>query len=165
MTIQQAIQQLAESRDLGRAGAGAVMDQIMSGQATDAQIGAFLLALRCKGETVDEIAGCAQVMRDKAQRVKTSRTPVVDTCGTGGDAAGTFNISTTVAFVTAGAGACVAKHGNRAISSQCGSADVLQALGVRIDAPPDVVGTCLDETGIGFLFAPVMHGAMTSSPV
>jgi anthranilate phosphoribosyltransferase len=160
MTIQQAIEKLAQGVDLGRDGARAVMNQIMSGETTDAQIGAFLLALRCKGESVDEIAGCAQVMRDKAEKVSTSRTPVVDTCGTGGDSAGTFNISTTVAFVTAGAGACVAKHGNRAISSNCGSADVLQALGVRLDAPTEVITACLEETGIGFLFAPAMHGAM-----
>ena len=158
--IQQAIQQLIETKDLSRAEARQVMDQIMSGQATDAQIGAFLIALRCKGESVDEIAGCAQVMREKATAIDTSREDVIDTCGTGGDGSGTFNISTTVAFVAAGAGLCVAKHGNRAMSSKCGSADVLQELGVDIEATPEKVGRCLDEVGIGFLFAPMLHGAM-----
>ncbi len=158
--IQEAIQKLVGGRGLTREEARGVMDQIMSGGATDAQIGAFLVALRCKGESVDEIAGCAQAMREKATRVQTSRDPVIDTCGTGGDGSGTFNISTTVAFVAAGAGLCVAKHGNRAMSSQCGSADVLQALGVNIEISPDKVGKCLDEAGIGFLFAPLLHGAM-----
>ncbi len=160
MSIQEAIQTLVERHDLTRQQARDVMDVVMSGQATDAQIGAFLIALRCKGETADEVAGCAQAMRDKAVRVTTRRAPVIDTCGTGGDGARTFNISTAVAFVAAGAGACVAKHGNRAVSSACGSADVLEALGVRIDAPPERVSLCLDEAGIGFLFAPLMHGAM-----
>jgi anthranilate phosphoribosyltransferase len=160
MSIQEAIEALIQGRDLGRQQARDAMDMIMSGEATDAQIGAFLVALRCKGESVAEITGCAEVMREKAARVITSRAPVIDTCGTGGDGTRTFNISTTVAFVAAGAGACVAKHGNRAISSACGSADVLQELGVRIDASPDRVGACLDEAGIGFLFAPVMHDAM-----
>ena len=158
--IQEAIQKLVGGRGLTREEARGVMDQIMSGGATDAQIGAFLVALRCKGESVDEISGCAQAMREKATRVHTSRDPVIDTCGTGGDGSGTFNISTTVAFVAAGAGLCVAKHGNRAMSSRCGSADVLQALGVNIDIGPDKVGKCLDEAGIGFLFAPMLHGAM-----
>ncbi|MBT4500736.1 MAG: anthranilate phosphoribosyltransferase [Gemmatimonadetes bacterium] len=160
MAIQPAIQQLIEGRDLGRDGARAVMDQIMSGQATDAQIGAFLIALRCKGESVEEITGCAQVMREKVTRITTSRGDLIDTCGTGGDGSGTFNISTTVVFVAAGAGLAVAKHGNRAMSSQCGSADVLQALGIDIEIAPEKVGRCLDETGIGFLFAPMLHGAM-----
>ena len=160
MAIQPAIQQLIDRRDLDRDGARAVMDQIMSGQATDAQIGAFLIALRCKGESVEEITGCAQVMREKVTRITTSRGDLIDTCGTGGDGSGTFNISTTVVFVAAGAGLAVAKHGNRAMSSQCGSADVLQALGVDIEIDPEKVGRCLDETGIGFLFAPMLHGAM-----
>jgi anthranilate phosphoribosyltransferase len=160
MTIQQAIQRLIAAEDLGSDGARAVMAQIMSGQATDAQIAAFLVALRCKGESVAEIAGCARVMREKVTRVHTSRRNVIDTCGTGGDGSGTFNISTTVAFVAAGAGLCVAKHGNRAMSSQCGSADVLQVLGVNIQASPQQVGRCLDRAGIGFLFAPLLHGAM-----
>ena len=158
--IQQAIQHLIERRDLNQDEAQQVMNQIMSGEATDAQIGAFLIALRCKGETVDEIAGCAQVMRQKATPIHTERQPIVDTCGTGGDGSGTFNISTTVAFVAAGAGLCVAKHGNRAMSSKCGSADVLLALGVNIEADAAKVGQCLDEVGIGFLFAPMLHGAM-----
>jgi len=158
--IQQAIAQLIEGRDLDRETARGVMDQIFTGAATDAQIGGFLVALRCKGETVDEIAGLAETMREKATRITGGREPLIDTCGTGGDGLGTFNISTTVAFVAAGAGLCVAKHGNRAMSSQCGSADVLAALGVNIEAAPDVVGRCLDEAGIGFLFAPMLHGAM-----
>ena len=158
--IQEVIGQLIAGTDLSRDQARQVMDQVMSGEATDAQIGAFLIALRCKGETVSEIAGCAQVMREKATAVSTRREPVIDTCGTGGDGSGTFNISTTVAFVAAGAGMCVAKHGNRAMSSQCGSADVLAALGINIEVAPEKVGQCLDEVGIGFLFAPMLHGAM-----
>lgn len=158
--IQEAIQKLVEGRDIGGDGAREVMEQIMSGQATDAQIGAFLIALRLKGETVDEIAGCARVMREKATPVVTKRTDLVDTCGTGGDGSGTFNISTAVAFVAAGAGLGVAKHGNRAMSSQCGSADVLAELGVNIEISPQKVGQCIDEAGIGFLFAPALHGAM-----
>ncbi len=160
MTIQDAIAKLIEGEDLTREETVGVMDQIMSGDATDAQIGAFLVALRLKGETVDEIAGAAEVMREKATRIETGHEVVVDTCGTGGDHSGTFNISTAAAFVVAGAGLCVAKHGNRAASSLCGSADVLKALGVNIEAPPETVGRCLDDVGIGFLFAPALHGAM-----
>ena len=158
--IQDAIQQLIAGRDLDRETATAVMDQIMSGEATDAQIGGFLVALRCKGETEDEVAGFTEVMRAKATRISGGRPPLLDTCGTGGDASGTFNISTTAAFVAVGAGCTVAKHGNRAISSRCGSADVLAELGVNIEADPARVGTCLDEAGIGFLFAQALHGAM-----
>jgi anthranilate phosphoribosyltransferase len=158
--IQESIGQLIGGRDLGRDCARAVMNQIMSGEATDAQIGAFLVALRCKGETVEEISGCAEVMRDKATKIFTTRKKIVDTCGTGGDGSSSFNISTAVAFVVAGAGLCVAKHGNRAMSSRCGSADVLSALGVNIEASPAVVSACLEEAGIGFLFAPMLHGAM-----
>lgn len=158
--IQEAIQKLVSGQDIGGDGAREVMELIMSGQATDAQIGAFLIALRLKGETVDEIAGCARVMREKATPVQTKRTDLVDTCGTGGDGSGTFNISTAVAFVAAGAGLGVAKHGNRAMSSQCGSADVLVELGVNIEISPEKVGQCIDEAGIGFLFAPALHGAM-----
>ena len=158
--IQEAIRDLIAGADLGRAKTRAVMEQIMSGQATDAQIGAFLVALRIKGETIDEIAGCAEVMREKATPIVTVRPDLIDTCGTGGDASGTFNISTTVAFVACGAGLAVAKHGNRSISSQCGSADVLAALGVNVEAAPDKVGECIDEVGIGFLFAIALHGAM-----
>ena len=158
--IQEAVQDLIAGADLGRVKARAVMDQIMSGGATDAQIGAFLVALRIKGETVDEIVGCAEGMREKATPIKTSRTNLIDTCGTGGDGLGTFNISTTVAFVACGAGLAVAKHGNRSISSECGSADVLAELGVNIEASPEKVGQCIDEVGIGFLFAVALHGAM-----
>lgn len=158
--IQDAIQQLIAGRDLDRETATAVMDQIMSGEATDAQIGGFLVALRYKGETEDEVAGFTEVMRAKATRISGGRPPLLDTCGTGGDASGTFNISTTAAFVAAGAGCTVAKHGNRAISSRCGSADVLAELGVNIEADPARVGVCLDEAGIGFLFAQALHGAM-----
>ena len=158
--IQEAVQDLIAGADLGRVKARAVMDQIMSGGATDAQIGAFLVALRIKGETVDEIVGCAEGMREKATPIKTSRTNLIDTCGTGGDGLGTFNISTTVAFVACGAGLAVAKHGNRSISSECGSADVLAELGVNIEASPEKVGECIDEVGIGFLFAVALHGAM-----
>ena len=160
MAIQDAIARLIEGRDLTRDRTIGSMNQIMSGEATDAQIGAFLVALRVKGETADEIAGAAEVMREKATRVVTRHATVVDTCGTGGDGAGTFNISTAAAFVAAGAGLCVAKHGNRAASSLCGSADVLKELGVNIEASPETTGRCLDEVGIGFLFAPALHGAM-----
>jgi anthranilate phosphoribosyltransferase len=158
--IREAIAKLIDGQHLTQAEAAGVMDEVMSGEATPAQIGAFLVALRVKGETVDEIAGCASVMRQKSTKVITRHPVVVDTCGTGGDASGTFNISTTAAFVLAGAGLCVAKHGNRAMSSKCGSADVLKALGVNIDLPPERVGRCLDEVGIGFLFAPMLHAAM-----
>ena len=158
--IQEAIQALIAGADLDREKARAVMDQIMSGGATDAQIGAFLIALRIKGESVDEIVGCAEGMREKATPIETARTDLIDTCGTGGDGSGTFNISTTVAFVACGAGLAVAKHGNRSISSQCGSADVLSEMGVNIEASPGQVGECIDEVGIGFLFAVALHGAM-----
>lgn len=158
--IQEAIKDLIAGADLGRARTRAAMDQIMSGQATDAQVGAFLVALRIKGETVDEIAGCAEVMREKATPIATTRPDLIDTCGTGGDDSGTFNISTAVAFVACGAGLAVAKHGNRSISSHCGSADVLAALGVNVEASPEKVGECIDEVGIGFLFAVALHGAM-----
>ncbi|MEE2657778.1 MAG: anthranilate phosphoribosyltransferase [Candidatus Latescibacterota bacterium] len=158
--ITSAIQTLLAGDDIDRETAHGVMNQIMSGEATDAQIGGFLIALRAKGESVDEIAGCAQVMRDKATRITGGTPPLLDTCGTGGDDSGTFNISTTVAFVAAAAGITVAKHGNRAMSSQCGSADVLAELGVNVEASPEQVGRCLDEAGIGFLFAPALHGAM-----
>lgn len=158
--IQEAIRDLIVGADLGRAKMRAVMEQIMSGQATDAQIGAFLVALRIKGETIDEIAGGAEVMREKATPIVTVRPDLIDTCGTGGDDSGTFNISTTVAFVACGAGLAVAKHGTRSISSQCGSSDVLTALGVNVEASPEKVGECIDEVGIGFLFAIALHGAM-----
>ena len=158
--IREAISKLIEGRHLTQAEATGVMGGIMSGESTSAQIGAFLIALRIKGETVDEIAGCAEAMRGKATRITTRHSSVVDTCGTGGDNSSTFNISTTAAFVLAGAGLCIAKHGNRAMSSRCGSADVLKSLGINLDLTPEQVGRCLDEVGIGFLFAPMLHTAM-----
>ncbi len=160
MNIQEAIAKVIEGKDLRRGEMTDAMNQIMSGEATDAQIGAFLIALRMKGESVDEIAGAASVMREKATPIVTKHDVIVDTCGTGGDHSGTFNISTTAAFVAAGAGLCVAKHGNRAATSQSGSADVLGALGVNIEASPETVSRCLDDVGIGFLFAISLHGAM-----
>lgn len=158
--IREAIAKLMEGRDLTIEQAETVMTEIMEGTATPAQIAAFLTALRLKGETVDEITGCARVMREKAIRVTPTRTDLVDTAGTGGDRAGTFNISTTAAFVIAGAGLGVAKHGNRAISGQSGSADVLEALGVNLEITPAQAARCIDGAGIGFLFAPKLHPAM-----
>ncbi len=158
--IREAISKLVDGHDLTEAEAEGVMDQIMDGQATNAQIGAFLTALRIKGETTAEITGCARAMRRKAIPVRPQRTDLVDTCGTGGDRSGTFNISTTVALVVAGAGLGVAKHGNRSVSSHCGSADVLEALGVNLDLTPSEVAECIDRVGIGFLFAPRLHPAM-----
>jgi anthranilate phosphoribosyltransferase len=140
--------------------AAEAMLQMMEGTATPAQIAAFLTALRLKGETVEEITGMARVMREKSLRVPTNRTPLVDTCGTGGDTIKTFNISTTAAFVLAGAGVAVAKHGNRAVTSKSGSADVLESLGIRLELTPEQVGACVDEIGIGFLFARNHHPAM-----
>ncbi|MFQ5854573.1 MAG: anthranilate phosphoribosyltransferase [Anaerolineae bacterium] len=160
MTIKQAIARLVEGLDLAETEAETVMDQIMGGQATPAQIGSFLTALRLKGETVPEIAGFARSMRNHVIPARPQRTDLVDTCGTGGDGAGTFNISTTAAFVVAGAGLGVAKHGNRSVSSKSGSADVLEALGANLSLTPQQVADCIDETGIGFLFAPIHHPAM-----
>jgi anthranilate phosphoribosyltransferase len=137
-----------------------VMDEVMEGQATPAQVAAFITGLRIKGETVEEVSGAARIMKQKATRIDARSSVILDTCGTGGDGRNTFNISTTVAFVVAAAGLTVAKHGNRAVSSGCGSADVLEALGVKIDAGPEVVEECVQVNGIGFLFAPVLHGAM-----
>lgn len=159
--IREGIQAVVEGQDLAEAAAAAVMTEIMEGKATPAQIAAFIVALRLKGETVDEITGCARVMRDKATFIRTpAGTKPVDTAGTGGDGAGTFNISTTAAFVAAGAGVVVAKHGNRAASSSCGSADLLEALGVHISPEPERVEAAIREVGIGFLFAAALHGAM-----
>jgi anthranilate phosphoribosyltransferase len=157
--IREAVQRLCDRSDLSREEVAAVMDEIADGGATPAQVGAFLAALRLKGETVDEIAGAAQVMRARVDRVRVDAKVFVDTCGTGGDGRHTFNISTTAAFVVAGAGVTVAKHGNRAVSSRSGSADVLAALGVNVDAPKDVVERAIAEVGIGFLFAPRLHPA------
>lgn len=161
MDIKQAIDQLGRFGHLQVHEAEEVMDQIMSGELTDAQISAYLMGLRMKGETRAEIVGSARAMRAKAAKVPTKANgDLLDTCGTGGDKSGTFNISTAAAFVAAGAGARVAKHGNRAATSKCGSADVLAELGVNLDLTPEQVGKCVDEVGIGFLFAPKMHPAM-----
>jgi anthranilate phosphoribosyltransferase len=168
--IVEAIRTLVERRDLTRLEAAAAMEAIMSGAATHVQVASFLTALRMKGETVDELIGLAEVMRGKAVRVRTrgdvaalagtDREMLIDTCGTGGDASGTFNVSTATAFVVAGAGLKVAKHGNRSVSSLCGSADVVEALGISLDLSPTKVAQCIDEVGIGFLYAPLLHTAM-----
>jgi anthranilate phosphoribosyltransferase len=154
-----ALNQVADGHDLDAATARAVMDRIMEGEATPAQVGAILAALRLKGESVEELTGMVESMRDHAVRV-TLEAPAVDTCGTGGDLSGTFNISTAAALVAAGAGCPVAKHGNRAQSSRCGSADVLEALGVAISLPPEGVVRCIRAAGIGFMLAPAYHPAM-----
>lgn len=158
--VREALPLLFDRVDLSAGLARSAMAAIMGGECTDAQIGAFLTAMRMKGETDEEIAAFAEVMRENAVRIPCADSQVIDTCGTGGDCLGTFNISTTAAFIAAGAGARVAKHGNRAVSSQCGSADVLRACGVDIEADPELVGRCLDEVGVGFLFAPSLHPAM-----
>jgi len=163
--IREAIAKVVTGTDLDEQEMIGVMHEIMGGEATDAQISCFITALRMKGETVDEIVGAVKVMREKATfvdtGVKTAEGEVLmDIVGTGGDCSGTFNVSTTTAFVVAGAGIPVAKHGNRAVSSKCGSADVLEALGVDLTMPADRIGRCVREVGIGFLFAPMLHGAM-----
>jgi anthranilate phosphoribosyltransferase len=160
MTIEEAIEKVVGRRSLREAEARAVMEQIMSGAATPAQIAALLVALRMKGETGSELTGFAKVMRSRVVPVPTARAPLIDTCGTGGDTFKTFNISTAAAFVAAGAGAIVSKHGNRAVTSRCGSADVLEALGVNLNLSPEACGRLLDEIGIVFLFAPAFHPAM-----
>lgn len=160
MDMQTALRAVTERRDLSGDEMTAAMRLIMTGEASPAQIGGFLVGLRMKGETVDEIAAAAAVMRALATRVEVAGEHVVDTCGTGGDATGTFNISTTGAFVVAAAGGQVAKHGNRSISGKSGSADVLEAAGVNIDLSPEQVSQCVAETGVGFMFAPRHHGAM-----
>ncbi|HXX80177.1 MAG TPA: anthranilate phosphoribosyltransferase, partial [Thermodesulfovibrionales bacterium] len=157
--IREAIHLLVQSIHLSEAEMAACMKEIMEGRATEAQVAAFLTALRIKGETVEEITGAARIMREKATTIKAPE-GVLDTCGTGGDMSHTFNISTAAAVLTAAAGVPVAKHGNRSVSSKSGSADVLEALGVRIDLPPDKVERSLYETGFGFLFAPLFHPAM-----
>jgi anthranilate phosphoribosyltransferase len=158
--IKESIQKAVDGKDLDEAEASAAMTEIMEGAATPAQIAALATALRIKGETVEEITGFARVMREKATRVPHHQEILLDTCGTGGDHSNSFNISTTAAFVAAGAGAHVAKHGNRGLTSSTGSSDVLAALGVKVDLAPEKVGACIDEVGIGFLFAPALHGAM-----
>jgi anthranilate phosphoribosyltransferase len=158
--IQQALVTLLDGHDLSREEARGVMDSIMSGEATSAQIAGFLIALRAKGETADEIAGCAEAMREHALAVRPQRDDLVDTAGTGGDGARTINISTAAALVAAAAGAGVAKHGNRAVSSASGSADVLEALGFNLELPPERIARSIDELGFGFLFAPTHHPAM-----
>jgi len=158
--IREAISKVVDGEDLSQEEAAATMNEIMSGDATPAQIACFITALRIKGETVDEITGCARIMREKVTRIEAKADLLVDTCGTGGDGAHTFNISTTAAFVAAGAGLHIAKHGNRSVSSKCGSADVLKELGVNIEADAELVAKCVDEVGIGFLFAPMLHPAM-----
>ncbi len=160
MVIKEAIAKLAEKTHLSEKEAEEVMSEIMGGVATQAQIAAYLMGLRLKGETAEEISGSVRAMREKAVGIRVADPLVVDTCGTGGDGAHTFNISTTVAFVAAGGGLTVAKHGGKAVSSRSGSADVLAALGVKIDLPPERVADCINEVGIGFLFAPLFHGAM-----
>ncbi len=169
--IAEAVRALVDRKDLSRIEAAAAMEAIMSGAATNAQIAAFLTALRMKGETVEELIGFAQVMREKAVKVRTRASEVVgatgtdremliDTAGTGGDASGTFNVSTATAFVVAGTGLKVAKHGNRSVSSLCGSADVVETLGINIELSAAKVARCVDEVGIGFLYAPLLHTAM-----
>lgn len=154
------LKKIIAKKDLSETEMAQMIADIFSGGITDAQVGAFMAALATKGETFEELAGAASAMRKKARRIQTSAKTVVDTCGTGGDGAKTFNISTTSAFVVAGCGVTVAKHGNRSVSSQCGSADLLEAIGVKIDTDPEIVEEAVRETGIGFLFAPLYHGAM-----
>lgn len=171
--IKEAIGKVVLKQDLSEAEMIEVMNQVMGGEATPAQIGSFITALRMKGETIEEIAGAARVMRDHAtpvrvgkaldidrEEINLDRETILDTCGTGGSGTKSFNISTTVAFVVAACGIKVAKHGNRSISSACGSADVLEALGVNLNVAPEQVETCINEVGVGFLFAPALHGAM-----
>lgn len=165
MLMQDAIRAAVGGNHLDRGEAEAVMSAILNGEATPSQIAAFAIALRMKGESVEEVTGFAKVMRERAAKVPHHQENAVDTCGTGGDGSGTFNISTTVALVAAGAGVAVAKHGNKAISSRSGSADVLQALGVKVDLNGEQAGRCLDEIGVAFLFAPAMHGAMRHAAV
>ncbi len=160
MDIKAAINQLIEREDLNTEQMTAVMQQIMTGEATDAQIGGLLVALRMKGETVDEITGAAQVMRELATKVEVEDAHLVDTCGTGGDGAGIFNVSTASAFIAAAAGAKVAKHGNRSVTSRSGSADLLEEAGVNLDLKPEQVAHCIEQLGVGFMFAVKHHGAM-----
>jgi len=160
MNISQALAKVVINQDLSTDEMANVMKQIMTGEASDAQIGGFLVALRMKGETIDEITGAAQVMRELSTKVNVSGDYLVDTCGTGGDGANLFNVSTASAFVVAAAGGKVAKHGNRSVSSSTGSADVLEAAGINLTLSPEQVQRCIDEIGVGFMFAPAHHSAM-----
>ncbi len=165
MNIREAITRVVDGDNLSEGQMHDVMNDIMSGEATPAQIGSFLTGLRVKGETVEEITGAVRVMREKVTAIDTGVDVdaggiILDTCGTGGDGSGTFNVSTTTALVVAGCGVTVAKHGNRSVSSSCGSADVLEAAGVNLNLAPEQVSRCIKQTGIGFLFAPSLHGAM-----
>jgi anthranilate phosphoribosyltransferase len=159
LSIRGAIARLVERQDLSEQEAAACMEELMTGAATPAQFAAYVTALRMKGETADEITGMARVMREKSSRLHV-KGELLDTCGTGGDGSGSFNVSTCAAFIAAGAGARVAKHGNRAMTSQCGSADVLEALGAKIDLNPEQVEACIDHSGVGFMFAQAFHPAM-----
>lgn len=160
MDIQNAIQSVIDKNNLSSGEMRSVMQNIMTGECTDAQIAGFLVGLRSKGETVDEITAAAHIMRELASRVYINKENLVDTCGTGGDGSNTFNISTTAAFVVAAAGGNVAKHGNRSVSSNSGSADVLEAAGIKFDLTPEQVAQCVEQLGIGFMFAPIHHSAM-----
>jgi anthranilate phosphoribosyltransferase len=154
------LNRIIQGKDLTQSEMADMMNTVLIGKATEAQVGAMMAALATKGETFEELAGAAGAMRQNARRIQATGSPVVDTCGTGGDGAHTFNISTTTAFVVAGAGVTVAKHGNRSVSSKCGSADVLETLGVKLDTPPEIVEEAIQEVGIGFMFAPLYHSAM-----
>ena len=165
MSFQTYLQPVIAKKDLTESKMVEAMTQVMEGAVSDIQLAAFLTALQVKNETVPEIAGAAKVMREKSEKVKVNKSNIIDTCGTGGDGSETFNISTAVAFVVAGAGLTVAKHGNRAVSSKSGSADVLKCLGINIDASLPTVERCIEEVGIGFLFAPLMHKAMKHAAV
>lgn len=154
------LNKIIKGQNLSESEMSQMLLDIFSGDITDAQIGAFMAALATKGETFEELAGAARAMREKAVKIQVSSPIIVDTCGTGGDGLNTFNISTTTAFVVAGCGVTVAKHGNRSVSSKCGSADVLESLGIKLDTDPEIVEEAIGEVGIGFLFAPKYHGAM-----
>lgn len=160
MTFTRNLKTIIAGQDLDQDASASMLMDIFSGSISEAQIGAFMAALATKGETFEELAGAARAMRRKAIRIQTLSKKVIDTCGTGGDASGSFNISTTTAFVVAGAGVTVAKHGNRSISSKCGSADVLEELGVNLKVDPEIVEEAINEIGIGFMFAPMYHGSM-----
>ena len=160
MNFTENLNQIINQKNLSQENMESMFMDIFAGSITDAQIGAFMAALATKGETFEELAGAARTMRRKAVRIQTTSNIIVDTCGTGGDSTGTFNISTTTAFVVAGCGVTVAKHGNRSISSKCGSADLLEELGVKIDTDAEIIEEAVNEIGIGFLFAPKFHSSM-----